>query len=244
MKSCREIQRVLLAELAYLGGMQLDRTVESHLEHCTACQGIYPTRPPLRKFLDAWPEIDPDPWLIQRVRGSVFREMDGHQSGLFSLGFFPTVAFATGLAALFAILSVPLFWLSTPLEQAVELPVDRAARLDARSGLASPFSSGDPLLLTDSLTSLNQQPFRGFARGSMQVHATARLQYSSSYSAVVHVINIRPPADGAPAPMAMLTGASLPDSNTLFENPWQTGSVIHVIDTGADQDDQQTFHSL
>jgi hypothetical protein len=153
--NCLEIQRQMADSSSF---SKLSRSVQKHLESCVECQGLYPSRPALRTLLlRAWPEIEPDRRLLAVVRQRIEQEMEKPAWGFLRLDL-SSLSFAFGVAALLAVLALPLLWLGATRQQArsLESAAQVAERVQVRSELAGPFNSGDSLLVTDSLTSLNR----------------------------------------------------------------------------------------
>jgi hypothetical protein len=107
--NCRDIQTQLAESTSF---SKLTPAVQQHVEHCVECQGFYPTKPLLKDLLEeAWPEIEPDARLLASVRQSLDREMERPAAGAFGRSGSPSIGFAAGVAALFAVLALPLAWM-------------------------------------------------------------------------------------------------------------------------------------
>lgn len=168
---CLEIQNQIARSSSF---SKLSRSVQNHLEHCVECQGFYPTRPALRDLLfQALPEMEPDRRLLAAVRQKVDQAMDKPAWSLFKLDF-SSLSFAMGVAALIAVLGLPLLWMGSkdpyPTRSTQEV-ASAAQRVQVRSGLtASPWNSTDAsLLVTDSLASLHRE-YRPQVRSGAVVH--------------------------------------------------------------------------
>lgn len=157
MKRCHEVQQ-LLSQLPLSEVLQSSSWVESHLEFCPDCQGIYPTQSSLKELFQVWPDLEPDLRLLQTVRGNIYREMDRLQDGNSSIRFLPSLLFATGIAALLALLAVPNNWVSL----SEPIPQGQNSRFRTQAGLLnSPLSpafradtvnlSGSPSVLPSSI---------------------------------------------------------------------------------------------
>lgn len=167
--NCLEIQRQLAETFSYSG---LSRTAQRHLESCVECQGSYPTKPLIRDLLfDAWPEIEPDRRLIAAVRMRIDQEMDKSAWGFLRFDW-SSVAFAGGVAALFAVLSLPLLWMGSrattprPAGTVVQASIQPHAQ---SAGLAS-FDLSGPAARTSSAPDFQRVVYRPQIRPGAVVH--------------------------------------------------------------------------
>jgi len=153
--NCLEVRRHLNESSSYA---KLGRAVQQHVESCVECQGAYPTRSSLKSFFDAMPEVEPDRRLLAAVRQSIDREMDRRAWGLFDL--IPSLSFAGGVAALLAVMALPMLWLGTnevPARAASVATVAQRESLPVQVQLVGPFTqAANPLVVADPLVSLSR----------------------------------------------------------------------------------------
>jgi hypothetical protein len=170
---------------------KLSRPAQKHVEDCVECQGFYPMKADLKSLLfDALPELDPDPRLLATVRQSVYREMDRPARSFLNWDFWPSLSFASGVAALLAVLALPMLWLA-PARQGSVRGADvlaRAERAQVQTSLVGPFgNNANSLVVADPLASLHREYRPQIQPGSV-VHVIypVKAQQKKAQRAVVH----------------------------------------------------------
>jgi hypothetical protein len=185
--NCLEIQKKMTESSSF---SKLSKSAQNHVEGCDECQDFYSTKPALKSLLfDALPDLEPDPRLLATVRQSVYREMDRPARSFLQWNFWPSLSFASGVAALVAVMALPMLWMdaSRPGAAHGQDLLARAERVQVQTSLVGPFGkSENPLVVTDPLTSLNREYRPQIQPGSV-VHVIYPVkQQKKAQRAVVH----------------------------------------------------------